>query len=102
MNKLIGDRGYSAQAGCHYLLDDLPLYHSSRSFVSVDLRLEDQHSHLYQAGQDGETRRGLSVLEKYKARDPQDEQVTYFEFLKRHNNHKPYNLRPQARDRILN
>jgi hypothetical protein len=87
MNKLIDDRDYSAQEVYHYLLD-LPLYHSSRSFVSVDLRLEAQHSHLYRTGHNGETRRNLSVLEKYKERDPQHKYVTYFQFLTSHNHNK--------------
>jgi ATP-dependent DNA helicase PIF1 len=93
MNKLIGDRDFSAQEVCHYLLN-LPLQHSSRSFVSVDLRPEDKHSHLYQQGGDGEVRRGLSVIEKYKDRVEQDKDVTYISFLKRYNYNKPYNLRP--------
>jgi hypothetical protein len=92
MNKLIGDRDYSAQEVCHYLLD-LPLKHATRAFISVDLRPEDQHSHLYRLERD-ETRRGLSVLEKYKERNAEDEEVTYIDFLKRYSHQRPYSKRP--------
>jgi hypothetical protein len=99
LNKLIGDRDYSAQEVCHYLLD-LPLRHSSRSVVSVDLRPEEHHSHFYRI-EGEETRRGLSLLEKYKERIDTDENVTYICFLRCHDHRKPYGLRPRAKERIL-
>jgi ATP-dependent DNA helicase PIF1 len=46
MNRLIGERDYSAQEVCHMLLN-LKLSQSTRKFVTVDLRHPDQHSHLY-------------------------------------------------------
>jgi hypothetical protein len=48
-----------------------------------------------------ETRRGLSLLKKYKQRPPGDEDVTYIAFLKRYNHHTPYSLRPTAKERVL-
>ncbi|KAH7082829.1 hypothetical protein BKA63DRAFT_529794 [Paraphoma chrysanthemicola] len=52
-------------------LIDLLLKESSRAF----------HSYLYRIDRD-ETRRGLSLLEKYKARERNDEHVNYITFLK--------------------
>ena len=57
MNKLIGDRDHSAQEVMHHLLW-LQLCHSSCTFVAVDLRLEDQHSYMYNTDHDGQVRRG--------------------------------------------
>jgi ATP-dependent DNA helicase PIF1 len=99
MNKLIGDRDYSAQEVCHELLD-LPLKKCSRESVNVDLRPETEHSHLYRV-EGEETRRGLSVLEKYKERSAEDEALPYITFLKSHNHHKPYGRRPRANERIV-
>ncbi|KAF1940402.1 hypothetical protein EJ02DRAFT_325295, partial [Clathrospora elynae] len=99
LNKLIGDRNYSAQEVCHYLLN-LPLKHSSRAFITVNLRPEDQHSHLYRV-EGEETRRGLSVLEKYKERASADEDVTYIDFLQKYNHNRPYVVRTRAKARVL-
>lgn len=54
MNKLIGERDYSAQEVSHMLLN-LRLCHGSREFITVDLRLPHEHSHLYRV-EEGETR----------------------------------------------
>jgi len=100
MNKLIGDRDYSAQEVCHLLLD-LPLCESSRTVVNVDMRPEVEHSHMYRIEGD-EMRRGLSILEKYKQRPGDLENLTYIRFLKAHRHHHPYTERPFAKERVLN
>ena len=99
MNKLIGDRDYSAQEVCYKLLD-LPLKKCSYKSVNVDLRPETKHSYLYRVKGE-ETRCSLSVLEKYKERLAEDKELPYITFLKSHNYYKPYSRRPQANERIV-
>lgn len=79
INKLIRERDYSAQEVCCFLLD-LPLSKCSKSSISVDCRPEDQHKYTTRY-QEGELRRGLSHIEKYMLRDPENETATYLEFL---------------------
>jgi len=43
MNQLVGERDWSAQEVSHLLLD-LPLVNTSRQFVNVDLRPEDERA----------------------------------------------------------
>jgi hypothetical protein len=100
MNKLIGERDYSAQEVMHLLLN-LELSQGSRAFISVDLRHPDQHSHLYRVDA-GETRRGLSLLEHYMQRPVDLGDVSYYTFLRSHAHRAPYNLRTRSLDRILN
>jgi ATP-dependent DNA helicase PIF1 len=100
MNKLIGERDYSAQEVMHLLLN-LELSQGSRAFLSVDLRHPDEHSHLYRVDA-GKTRRGLSVLEHYMQRPADLNNVSYYTFLRSHGHRAPYNLRTRSLDRILN
>jgi ATP-dependent DNA helicase PIF1 len=100
MNKLIGERDYSAQEVCHMLLN-LKLSQGTRDFITVDLRHPDQHPYLYRV-EAGETRRGLSLLEHYMQRPENIEDVSYYAFLRSHGHRAPYNLRIRSLDRILN
>ncbi|KAF2706209.1 hypothetical protein K504DRAFT_386012, partial [Pleomassaria siparia CBS 279.74] len=104
MNKLIGDRDYSAQEVCHMLLD-LPLSLSSRTVINVDLRPENTQPHLYHLEQ-GETRQGKSLLMKYKERSKDEmdglQDIPYITFLKSHAHISPYKNRPRAQERVLN
>jgi hypothetical protein len=100
MNKLIGERDYSAQEVMHLLLN-LELSQGSRAFISVDLRHPNQHFHLYRVDA-GETRRGLSLLEHYMQCPVYLEDVSYYTFLRSHAHRAPYNLRTRGLDQILN
>jgi hypothetical protein len=100
MNKLIEERGYSAQEVMHLLLN-LELSQGSRAFISVDFLHPDQHSRLYRVDA-GETCRGLSLLEHYMQRPVDLDDVSYHTFLRSHAHRAPYNLRTRSLDRILN
>jgi ATP-dependent DNA helicase PIF1 len=99
MNKLVGERDYSAQEVCHMLLD-LPLYHSSRDVITVDLRPDSKQPHFVQLEQDG-TRRKKSRMEHYLSRSSELMDVNYLTFLKSHGEGPPYSKR-RGRDRVLN
>jgi ATP-dependent DNA helicase PIF1 len=82
MNKLIGERDYAAQEVCHLLLS-LPLKQSSRTPIYVDMRpLAAQPSLVHV--EDGEARRGLSILEHYMRRPEDFDDVSYLKFLLSH------------------
>jgi ATP-dependent DNA helicase PIF1 len=100
MNQLVGERDWSSQEVCHYVLE-LPLINSSRTVISVDMRPQDQQSDLFFAEGD-EPRKGKSVLQKYLERSEVEYGVTYLQFLLHHNHSPPYSRRPQAAARILN
>jgi ATP-dependent DNA helicase PIF1 len=100
INKLIGEREYSSQEVMHMLLD-LPLCHSSRTFINVDTRLEKDQPYMYRIAE-GETRRGMSLVEHYKKRPEELEDITYLQFLRRHQHRHPYKTRTRAKDRVLN
>jgi ATP-dependent DNA helicase PIF1 len=102
MNQLIGERDWSAQEVCHYLLN-LPLVNSSRDVVSVDMRPESQHADMYFVDENSEDpRKGKSILQKYKERPLVHEGVTFLQFLQSFNHRAPFSLRPRAKPRIVN
>ncbi|KAI1102932.1 hypothetical protein F4804DRAFT_353305 [Jackrogersella minutella] len=80
MNKLVGERDYSAQEICHYLLG-LPLQEDSRVVRSVDCRPPDKHSRMLDIDNEGEIDENTSPYEKYLQRPPGMEQMSYFEFV---------------------
>jgi hypothetical protein len=100
MNKLIGERNYSAQEVCRMPLS-LPLKQASRALVHVDIRLLEAQSRLVRI-EDGEARRGLSVLEHYMQRPEDLENISYHQFLLCHNHKPPYSRRPKANGRVIN
>jgi hypothetical protein len=108
MNQLVGERDWSAQEVSHLLLD-LPLVNTSRQFVNVDLRPEDERAMTFVFGDNGDgsedtVRQGLSPLEKYKRCDEELGDVTYLKFLLRFNIQSAsniYELRPGTPSRVL-
>lgn len=84
MNKLIGERDYSAQEVSHILLG-LPLQEDSRVVQSVDCRPQDRHTYPLDLAEDGTTRDNKSAYDKYLERLEGLEGISYFEFLQRYN-----------------
>ncbi|KAF1954469.1 hypothetical protein CC80DRAFT_567735 [Byssothecium circinans] len=92
INKLVGQRDYSAQEVC-YILFNLPLTDCSRTILNVNLCCEEDQPKTYFT-------EGRSVLVKYKERPPSLEAVSYLDYLL-HYDHAKNRVRPQARPRIL-
>jgi hypothetical protein len=85
MNRLIGERDYSAQEVCHLLLG-LPLQEDSRVVRSVDCRLPERHNHTLEFSENDEVvEQKKTAYEKYLERPEDLEGVSYFEFLERWN-----------------
>ena len=85
MNRLIGERDYSAQEVCHLLLG-LPLQEDSRIVRSVDCRLPERHNHTLEFSENDEVvEQKKTAYEKYPERSEDLEGVSYFEFLERWN-----------------
>lgn len=107
MNQLVGERDLSQEVS--HLLLDLPLVNTSRQFVNVDLRPEDERAMTFVFGDNGDgsedtVRQGLSPLEKYKRRDEELGDVTYLKFLLRFNIQSAsniYELRLGTPSRVL-
>ena len=102
MNKLIGERDWSAQEVCHLLLG-LPLQCGSRQVISLDCRPDVEQEAMVTIEND-EIVAGQSVLGKYRSRDvsvPALRDVTLLDFLRRYNftTKKP---RPRALPRVIN
>jgi len=102
MNKLIGERDWSAQEVCHILLG-LPLQQGSRQVVTLDCRPEHSQDAMVTIENDN-IAAGQSVLDKYKSRGVEIEalrNVTLLDFLRCYNfvSKRP---RPRALPRIIN
>jgi ATP-dependent DNA helicase PIF1 len=76
MNRLVGERDYSAQEV------GLPLQEDSRVVRSVDCRLPEQHNRPLEFSENKQKR---TAYEKYLERPEDLEAVSYFEFLERWN-----------------
>ncbi|KAH6640312.1 hypothetical protein F5144DRAFT_484970 [Chaetomium tenue] len=105
MNKLIGERDYSAQEICHILLG-LLLQEDSRVVQSVDCRPRERHARAIDITADGDIEESRTVYEKYLRRPDHMEDVSYFEFLqnwnfKARNADKWAIWRPPAMPRVL-
>lgn len=103
MNKLVGERDYSAQEICHQLLG-LPLQEDSRVVRSVDCRHPDVH--VRHIDVEGDVEESASAYMKYLQRTPVMENLSYFEFLERWNfasrNPERWKVwQPPARPRVL-
>ena len=104
MNKLIGERDWSAQEISHLLLN-LPLQSSTRTVLTVDCRPEEQQNTAITVTVDGEVESGgKSPLQKYKERDMRlYESLTYFTFLTTYEfTGNTIKKRPRAKARVLN
>jgi ATP-dependent DNA helicase PIF1 len=85
MNKLIGERDYSAQE-IRRLRLKLLLQEDSRVVLSVDCRPQDKHTRpLDFSDEDEIVQEKQTTYEKYCNRPPSMEDVSYFEFLERWN-----------------
>ncbi|EAQ83491.1 hypothetical protein CHGG_09895 [Chaetomium globosum CBS 148.51] len=80
MNKLIGERDYSAQEICHILLG-LPLQEDSRVVQSVDCRPHERHARPIDITADGDIQESQTAYERYLRRPASMDDVSYFEFL---------------------
>jgi hypothetical protein len=106
MNKLIGERDYSAQEICHILLG-LPLYEDSRVVQSVDCRPRDKQTRPIDITEDGDVKESQTAYDKYLRRPDWMEDVSYFEFLQdwnfSHKNPVKWAMwKPPAKPRVLN
>jgi hypothetical protein len=80
MNKLMGERDYSAQEICHVLLG-LPLQEDSRVVQSVDCRPRDKQARPIDITAEGDVEESQAAYDKYLRRPDSMEEVSYFEFL---------------------
>ena len=108
LNKLIGERDWSAQEVSHFLLQ-LPVQGSSRALVSLDCRPEDVQRDLI-AIDSGEVTAQRSVLQKYRdrladtdtgSRDPALVGLSLFDCLQNWDWAK-WRVRPRASARVIN
>jgi hypothetical protein len=102
MNKLIGERDWSAQEVCHILLG-LPLQEGSRQVISLDCRPDDKQDTRVSI-EDDEITAGQSALDKYKSRNIQIEalrDVTLLDFIRNYN-FTSFKPRPRALPRVIN
>jgi hypothetical protein len=102
LNKLVGERDWSAQEINHILLD-LPLVETTRVIIPVDLRPESEQSDRFTYNDTtDELNRGKSLLEKYVQRPHNFEAITYLDFLLHFEHQRtPTFRRPTARPRVL-
>jgi hypothetical protein len=101
LNKLIGERDWSAQEVCHILLGH-PLQEGTRQVITLDCRPEKDQSEMLMV-EEGGIQRGKSVLEKYKSRNVNIQalrDLTLLDFLRDYN-HKSYKVRPRADPRVI-
>ncbi|KIX04765.1 uncharacterized protein Z518_05635 [Rhinocladiella mackenziei CBS 650.93] len=105
MNRLIGERDWSAQEVCHLLLD-LPLQIASRVVLLVDCHPESHQATTYCLEEDGESlKRGQSPLERYKLRPEEPKDLAYLRVFRLYDFRGPpekMTLRPRVLPRILN
>ncbi|XP_073287600.1 uncharacterized protein [Primulina huaijiensis] len=103
MNRLIGERDWSAQEVSHVLFG-LPLHRGSRQSVTLDCRKESDIGRTVELDESGvEQRSGKHLLEKYETRDPEYENATLFQFLTNfeHTRGKVHKPRPRAKNRVI-
>ena len=102
LNKLVGERDWSAQEINHILLD-LPMVETTRVIIPVDLRPEGEQSDRFTYNDTtDELKRGKSLLEKYVQRPHEFEAITYLDFLLHFEHQKtPTFRRRKARPRVL-
>jgi len=88
MNKLIGQRDWSAQEVCHHLLD-LPLTHSTRQVLNVNLKLPEDQAQVFFHHEGDEVnsqaegpKKGKSLLQKYMDRPDDLEHVKYLDWCR--------------------
>ncbi|EKG09312.1 hypothetical protein MPH_13668 [Macrophomina phaseolina MS6] len=107
MNRLLGERDWSAQEVSHLLLN-LPLQQGSRNVLNVDCRPEHEQPVGFGI-EGGETRHTKTLLQKFKERDQTIEwlrHLTYLDFLQNINfagaSSNRWTRRSRAKPRVLN
>ena len=80
MNRFIGERDWSAQEVSHILFG-VPLYSGTRQVVILDCRPENEIGQVIDLTEDGERPPGKSLLQKYRERAEQYNDITLFQFL---------------------
>lgn len=98
MNKLIGERDWSAQEVFHILLN-IPLQAGSREVLSLDCR-PDQSTEAIDIQDDEIARKGTTKLKKYCSRPVYKDDLTFFAYLTLCD--KSFELRPRAKPRFIN
>lgn len=106
MNKLIGERDYSAQEISHILLG-LPLYEDSRLVQVADCRPYERHSAPLNIDAVGEVEEGSSAYSKYLNRPALLAELTFVRFLDTWNFRSKDPMlwapwRPPAKTRVIN
>lgn len=106
LNKLIGERDWSAQEVSHILLQ-LPVQKSSRMLASLDCRPEDAQRDLIVLLESGETTARRSALQRYRDRltdtqngNPALPNLSLFDCL-RHWDWVTWRVRPRASPRVI-
>ena len=105
INKLIGERDYSAQEICHVLLG-LPIQEDSRVVITVDCRPKEFQGRSIDVGAE-ELEENRSSYDKYLRRPRHMEDLTYVEMLRNWNTRPGDEQRwqpfqgPKAKPRIL-
>ena len=103
INRLIGERDWSAQEVCHLLLE-IPLTRSSRQVITFDCRPEEQQAVMLELDENGDEQpSGKSILQKYRERLPTYESTTLLAFLTtfEHMAKKDHRPRPRAKPRVI-
>jgi ATP-dependent DNA helicase PIF1 len=103
MNRLTGERDWSAQEVSHILFD-LPLHKGSRTTIHFDCRSEHEIGTVIELDPDGnEQLSDKTILDKYKERPALFEAATLFNFLSdfEHGARKVCRPRPNASSRAI-
>ena len=103
MNKLIGERDYSAQEVCHLLLG-LNLTECSRAVQSIDARPSEKLRRDLSKLDQGDATPDATYLERYCDRAPELEQLTLLEAQTKYNwsGERKFFLRTRGKPKILN
>lgn len=100
VNRLIGERDWSAQEVSH-LLFEIPLFSSSRQVITFDCRPEDEIGTVVDL--EDETNSGKPILQKYKERRVEFGDTSLLGFLQNyeHGSRKVHKPRPRAKPRVI-
>lgn len=101
VNRLIGERDWSAQEVSH-LLFGIPLFSSSRQVITFDCRPEQDIGTIVDFEQE-HANPGKPILQKYKERRNEYSDATLLTFLRsfEHGSRKVHKPRPHSKDRVV-
>lgn len=102
VNRLIGERDWSAQEVSH-LLFGIPLFSSSRQVITFDCRPEQDIGTIVDLDDDNPSNAGKPILQKYKERRNEYADTTLLKFLRsfEHGSRKVHKPRPKSKDRVI-